>query len=46
MSQENVEIVRASYEAWNARDMDGVRDRLHPDTIMRSSMVSLNQVPS
>ena len=35
MSQENVEIVRAFARAWNARDMDAVRDLLHPDTIMR-----------
>jgi ketosteroid isomerase-like protein len=35
MSQENVEIVRAFAEAWNARDMDAVRELLHPDTIMR-----------
>ncbi len=35
MSQENVEIVRAFPAAWNARDMDAVRDLLHPDTIMR-----------
>jgi ketosteroid isomerase-like protein len=35
MSHENVEIVRASYEAWNRGDMNTVRDHLHPDTIMR-----------
>ena len=26
MSQENVEIVRAAFEAWNAGDMDAVRE--------------------
>jgi ketosteroid isomerase-like protein len=28
MSQENVEIARASFEAWNAGDMDVLRDLL------------------
>jgi ketosteroid isomerase-like protein len=36
MSQENVDAVRASIEAWNAGDMDAYRDLYHPDTIMRS----------
>ena len=35
MSQENVEIVRASYEAWNAGDMDAVRELYDPDVIVR-----------
>src|SRR3954454_8844273 len=35
MSQENVEIVRAVYEAWNAGDMDAFRDLYDPDVIMR-----------
>ena len=35
MSQENVEIVRASFEAWNAGDMDGVRELLDPNVIVR-----------
>ena len=35
MSQENVEIVRASFEAWNAGDMDAYRELYHPDAIMR-----------
>ena len=30
MSQENVEIVRAGFAAWNAGDMDAVRDLLQP----------------
>ena len=32
MSQENVEIVRAAFEAWNAGDMSG--EILHPDVIV------------
>jgi ketosteroid isomerase-like protein len=36
MSQENVEIVRAFYEAWNAGDMDAVRDACDPEIILRS----------
>ena len=29
MSQENVEVVKASFEAWNAEDMDALRE-LYP----------------
>ena len=36
MSQENLDAVRASIEAWNAGDMDAYRDLYDPDTIMRS----------
>ena len=35
MSQENVEIVRASFEAWNAGDMDAFRELHDPDAILR-----------
>jgi ketosteroid isomerase-like protein len=35
MSQENVEIVRASFEAWNAGDRDAFRALYDPDTILR-----------
>ena len=35
MSQENVEVVRALFEAWNAGDMDAFRELYHPDAIMR-----------
>jgi ketosteroid isomerase-like protein len=35
MSRENVKLVRASFEAWNAGDMDAVRELLVPDVIMR-----------
>jgi ketosteroid isomerase-like protein len=36
MSQENVQIVRAAFEAWNAGDMEGLRDLVDPDVFMRS----------
>ena len=36
MSEENVEIVRATFEAWNAGDMDGVRERYDSDVVMRT----------
>ena len=36
MSQENVEVVRASFEAWNAGDMNAVREGYDPDVIMRN----------
>jgi ketosteroid isomerase-like protein len=35
MSQENVEVVRAVYSAWNAGDMDALRELYDPDVIMR-----------
>jgi uncharacterized protein len=35
MSHENVEIVRAVFAAWNAGDMDAVRDLLNPDIVVR-----------
>jgi ketosteroid isomerase-like protein len=35
MSQENVEAVRATFEAWNAGDMDSLRELYDPDVIMR-----------
>jgi ketosteroid isomerase-like protein len=34
MSQENVEVIRASNEAWNAGDMDALREMLDPDVIL------------
>jgi ketosteroid isomerase-like protein len=35
MSQENVEVVRAGIEAWNARDMEALREVFDPDVIVR-----------
>jgi ketosteroid isomerase-like protein len=35
MSQENVETIKALFEAWNAGDMDAVRELYHPDAILR-----------
>jgi ketosteroid isomerase-like protein len=34
MSQENVEIVRAAFEAWNAGDMDAHNTLYHPDAVV------------
>ena len=36
MSQENVEVVKAGFEAWNAGDMDAYRELYDPDAIMRA----------
>ncbi len=36
MSQENVEIVRRIFEAWNAGDMDAIRELFGPDIIWRA----------
>jgi ketosteroid isomerase-like protein len=33
MSQENVEIVRAGIDAWNARDMDALRETYAEDVV-------------
>ena len=35
MSQENVEVVKAALEEWNAGDMDAYRDLFDPDVIWR-----------
>jgi uncharacterized protein len=35
MSQENVEIVRAGFEAWNAGDMDALGEVLAVDVVLR-----------
>ena len=36
MSQENVEIVGAVFDAWNAGDMDRLRDRYDPNVVMQT----------
>ncbi len=35
MSQENVEIVKAAFAAWNAGDMNALREVYDPDVILR-----------
>ena len=35
MSRENVEIVRAAFETWDAGDIDAFRELYDPDVIMR-----------
>ena len=35
MSQENVEIVRAFFEAWNAGDMNAIRELYDPAIVVR-----------
>ena len=35
MSQENVEVVKAAYVAWNAGDMDAYRELCDPEIIVR-----------
>jgi ketosteroid isomerase-like protein len=35
MSQENVEVVRAAFEAWNSGDMDAFSELYDPDAILR-----------
>jgi ketosteroid isomerase-like protein len=36
MSEENVEVVRKAFEAWNAGDMDALREFYDPDAIVRA----------
>jgi ketosteroid isomerase-like protein len=35
MSQENVEVVRRAFAAWNTGDTDAVREMLDPDIVLR-----------
>ena len=35
MSQENVDVVRANVAAWNAGDVDAMRERYDPNVIVR-----------
>jgi ketosteroid isomerase-like protein len=37
VSQENVDVVEAFFEAWNAGDMTAVRELYHPDVVARSA---------
>ena len=46
MSQENVEIVKAAFEAWNAGDMDALRDLCDPYVIVRLFDGSLQLEPN
>ena len=34
MSQENVEVVKAAFDAWNAGDMDRLRDMYDPNIVL------------
>jgi ketosteroid isomerase-like protein len=36
VSQENVEIVKAAFDAWNAGDMDRVRDMYDPNVVVQT----------
>ena len=36
MSQENVEVVEAVFDAWNAGDMDAFRDLYDPSVVMQT----------
>ena len=36
MSQENIEVVQAFFETWNAGDMDALRELYDPEVIMRA----------
>jgi ketosteroid isomerase-like protein len=35
MSQENVEVVRATIEAWNGGDMDAIHELIDPNIVLR-----------
>jgi ketosteroid isomerase-like protein len=39
MSQENVEIVRQAYEAWNRGDLEWLLDRITPDYEFRTAQL-------
>ncbi len=36
MSEENVEVAKAAFAAWNAGDLDAFNDTYHPEAIMRA----------
>src|SRR5262245_15579420 len=36
MSEENMEVVRAGFDMWNAGDMDAYRELLHPEVSWRA----------
>ena len=36
MAQENVEVVQAAFKAWNAGDMDAIRDAFDAHAVMRA----------
>src|SRR5437588_11534933 len=36
MSQENVEVVQALFDTWNARDMEGLRKLYDPSVVVRA----------
>jgi ketosteroid isomerase-like protein len=36
MSQENVEVIKAAFDAWNAGDMDRLRDSYDPNVVMQT----------
>jgi ketosteroid isomerase-like protein len=36
MSQENVEVVRGIFNAWNSGDTEALRELYHPDVIVRA----------
>ena len=36
MSEENVQVVRGFFEAWNAGDMDALRETQDPDVILQT----------
>jgi ketosteroid isomerase-like protein len=36
VSQENVEVVKAAFDAWNAGDMDRLRDMYDPNVVMQT----------
>jgi ketosteroid isomerase-like protein len=46
MSKENVAVVKAAFAAWNAGDMDALRELYDPDAIARSPAGWPEQAPS
>ncbi len=38
MSQENVEVVRQAYEAFNRRDLSAMLERIHPDVELQTTV--------
>ena len=45
MSQENVDVIRGLFEAWNARDMDAVRECYAPDAMLLGGLEDWPEPP-
>ena len=43
MSEENVEVVRRSFEAWNAGDLEAIRSVYHDDVVVETGITEFGR---